>query len=414
MPTNTDDHEEFILRFLEVLGLTDDEQQRQQPHPAECANARDGATDTETEFSDEDLEVMANYVKQRQQLHPAEYDRKALTDYILAGIRIQRARFISEGPHVLDDGHYLPEITESMLAKYFPLFYADLLAEKSNIDDLNPLNPDDPYYIEHICYRAAARNALRGLRRLSDGSKLHFDKQWGITELNQFAADHKRLVMRGQEVWSTLCHEYGHAVFFQFADILETGKANKNIITVYKYGGGKSMTLSKRKLKSEFLDALLTLAGIAAARFSAKGYRIFSCEEITLENGKRASDDIERASCLLQLSGVAAKKVNEALETITSVLEVFFALMHVFNFYDWQSHLLANDDPTLKYFDEPLHTGFVVHIMPDHYKSFFEYEPERALAPAKAPQSKATKESILRFINLRQLAIDVGVTKITF
>lgn len=402
MTTNTDDHEEFVLRFVEALGLSDDVQ----PHPCESTTECDVATDTETKFSDKDLEVMEDYVKQREST--AEYDRKELTNYILSGIRIQRARFISEGPHILDDGHYLPEITESMLAQYFPLFYADLLAEKSNIDDLHPLNPDDPYYIEHICYRAAARNALRGLRRLrSGGAILHFDNQWGITDLNQFAVDHKRLVMRGQEVWATLCHEYGHAVFFQFTDILETGKASKNIIKVLKDGGGESITLSKRKIKSAFLNALLTLAGIAAARFSAKGYRIFSCEEITLENGERAKSDIAFAKIQLQLAGVAAKKVNEALNTITSVLEVFFALMHVFNFYDWQSHLLANDDPTVKYFDEPMYMAFFyVHIMPDHYKSFFEYEPE--------PQSKSPKESILRFIDLRQLARDVGVTKITF
>ena len=399
MTTDTNDDEAFRLKFLGILGLSADDVQQPKPlHPAE--------NDSKTEFSDEDIAFLENYVKQRQQLHPVEYDRQALIRYLLAAIHIQRARFISEGPRVLDDGHYLPEITESMLSRYFPLFYADLLTEKNTPDEYHPLNPDDPYYIENICYRAAARNALRKIRRLRDGAILHFDNQWGITELNQFAADHKKLVMRAQEVWATLCHEYGHAIFFQFTDILETGKANKNIIKVLRDGGGESANQTKREIKSDFLNVVVSLAGIAAARFAAKGYRIFEYQDTTLVNNERAENDLKTVAARLQLAGVAPKKVGEAVATITSVLEVFFALMHVFNFYDWQSHLLANDDPTLKYFAEPLHTGFFVHIMPDHYASLFEYEPDI--------KSKTAKETILRFIDLRQLAIDVGVTKITF
>jgi hypothetical protein len=403
MTTDTNDDEAFRLKFLGILGLSaDDIQQCQQPRPAEY----DSSTDTKTTFSDEDIAFLANYVKQRQQLHPVEYDRQELTRYLLAAIHIQRARFISEGPRVLDEGHYLPEITESMLSRYFPLFYADLMKEKNTPDEYHPLNPDDPYYIENICYRAAARNALRKLRRLRDGPSLHFDKQWGITELNQFAVDHQQLVMCGQDVWATLCHEYGHAVFLQFADILETGKANKNIIKVLMDGSGVATNKTKRKIKSDFLDVIVSLSGISAARFAAKGYRIFEYQDTTLANSERAAADIEKASGSLHSAGVSAEKVKTALETIVSVLEVFFALIQVFNFYDWQIHLLANDDPSLKYFPEPLNSGFFVHIMPDHYASLFEYEPE--------PKGKSVKESILRFIDLRQLALDIGVTKITF
>ena len=218
--------------------------------------------------------------------------------------------------------------------------------------------------------------------------------------------DHQQLVMCGQDVWATLCHEYGHAVFLQFADILETGKANKNIIKVLMDGSGVATNKTKRKIKSDFLDVIVSLSGISAARFAAKGYRIFEYQDTTLANSERAAADIEKASGSLHSAGVSAEKVKTALETIVSVLEVFFALIQVFNFYDWQIHLLANDDPSLKYFPEPLNSGFFVHIMPDHYASLFEYEPE--------PKGKSVKESILRFIDLRQLALDIGVTKITF
>ena len=321
---------------------------------------------------------------------------KLILDYIRASVHIKRARYISEGWHIIADDDYLPVITESMLARYFPLMHTDYLNEKANAISEGVVNAD----ISFVLHREMAKNSLRKMRRNREAMHLHFsDRNWSEA-LNKFAKQNRKDVQRGQTILATLYHEYGHSFFWQIAEFLEYGNADRIKIEVNKYGGGYAEQENPNRLIHDpFLDAILSLAGIAAARFSANGFRIFDYKDDTIHSKRCAIDDINGAKLNLQLAGVSKPNVQKAVIHIVAILESFFALLHVFNYYDWQSQLLDDAESTLTCSQNEYDTGFVIYLEPDHYKVIFHYTKPDA--------------TLFSFIDLRNLASDVGAT-ITF
>ncbi|MHB1266574.1 MAG: hypothetical protein ACYCY2_03100 [Acidithiobacillus ferriphilus] len=318
---------------------------------------------------------------------------KPILDYIRASVHIKRARYISEGWHIIADDDFLPEITVSMLARYFPLMHTDYLNEKAKAVSEGVINAD----ISFVCHREMAKNSLRKMRKNREAINLHFsDRNWSV-DINKFAKQNRKDVQRGQTILATLYHEYGHSFFWQIAEYLEYGNADRIKIEVNKYGGGYAEQENPNRLiHDHFLDAVLSLAGIAAARFSAKGFRIFDYKDDTIHSKRCAIDDINSAKINLQLAGVPKHNVQKAVISIVEVLETFFALLHVFNYYDWQSQLLEDSESTLTCSQNEYDTGFVIYLEPDHYKVIFHYAKPDA--------------TLFSFINLRNLAEDIGAS----
>jgi hypothetical protein len=320
---------------------------------------------------------------------------KDIQDYIRVATYIQRAMYTSEGHHIVAGGNdFMPDITEAMLSRYFPLFYTDYLNLKQEAIAEGVLRAD----VKFVCYREMAKNALRLVRRSSFARNQHFiDTDWSVDSINTFAQQYKKEVKRGQDILATLYHEYGHAFFFQIAEYLKYGSADMINIEINKWGGGfAEQTNTDHELLDGFTDALLSLAGIAAARFSGKGFRIYSYRDDTIHSKYNVVEDIKCAKIALQLAGIPKPKVHKAALLIISVLEAFFALLHIFNYYDWQTQLLSETDPTITYHRTPDSPDYEIHVEPDHFKAIFE------LAKPDA--------TLFSFIDLRQLASDVGAS----
>lgn len=321
---------------------------------------------------------------------------QSIFTYIQASVYIKQARYLYEGRHVLTDDDYLPDITESMLTRYFPLMYSDyLLKRDASISSGVNSNAD----VSYVLHQEMARNALTRLLRLNRYERnLHLgDADWSEDTLNVFAKRYKSVVKSGQAILYTLYHEYGHSFFWQMAEYLEYDKSGAIKIKVNAFGGGSTEPTSKKLVvQDNFMDAVLSLAGIAAARFSVKGFRIYGHTDDTIYSKVAAKDDVRMAKLKLELAGVPKHQIQKATIKITNILESFFALLHIFNYYDWQTALLSDSEPTLKCSQNFYDLGFIIRLKPDHFKIIFKYtQPDTTL---------------FDFIDLPNLAEDVGAS----
>lgn len=322
---------------------------------------------------------------------------QSIFTYIQASVYMKQARYLSEGSHVITDADddYLPVITEAMLSRYFPLMYSDYLLRR----DIAVSHGINNAGVSYILHREMARNAIRRLFKLNRYTRnLHLmDSDWSEDTLNAFAKQYKSVVKSGQAILYTLYHEYGHSFFWQMAEYLEYGKSGSIKIKVNAFGGGYTeQTSNKYIVRDAFMDAVFTLAGIAASRFSVKGFRMYSHKDDSIYSRICAGNDVSIAKLKLELAGVPKPKVHKAIIKITNVLESFFALLHIFNYYDWQTALLSDSEPTLKCSQNFYDLGFIIRIKPDHFKIIFKHTQ--------------TEDYLFDFINLPNLAEDVGAS----
>lgn len=322
---------------------------------------------------------------------------QSIFTYIQASVYIKQARYLSEGSHVIIDDDYLPNITESMLDRYFPLMNSDYLLRRDIAISHGVSNAG----VSYVLHKEMARNALRRLLMLNRYERnLHLmdrgNPEWSEDTLNAFAKQYKSVVKSGQAILYTLYHEYGHSFFWQMAEYLGYGKSGLIKIKVNAFGGGYTEQTSKYVVMDAFMDAVFTLAGIAASRFTVKGFRIYSHTDDSIYSKVSAKNDVHMAKLKLELAGVPKPKIHKAVIKITNILESFFALLHIFNYFDWQTALLSDSEPTLKCSQDFYDLGFTIRLKPDHFKIIFKYT-----------QPDAT---LFDFINLPNLAEDVGAS----